>query len=110
MRSVLATRVWLTSAVLMLLGICLAVLASPSASAALREDRAIVTTAGGHPVTTGPSLPPGSTAPRMLASTGLDLTVPVVLGLSILVLGTVMVGWVFLATGRQATGSGATHR
>ena len=37
----------------------------------------------------------------MLASTGLDITVPVVIGLVALVLGTVMVGWAFLATGRR---------
>lgn len=111
MRSVRAVRVWLGTAVLMLLGLVLAVLASPSASAALREDRAVLVSAPAAPsATTVPSLPPGSTAPRMLASTGLDLTVPVVLGLAILMLGTVMVGWAFLATGRRATGSGRTHR
>ena len=37
----------------------------------------------------------------MLASTGLDITVPVIIGLGALVLGTVMVGWAFLATGRR---------
>ena len=37
----------------------------------------------------------------MLASTGLDIGVPVIIGLGVLVLGTVMVGWVFLATGRS---------
>jgi len=40
--------------------------------------------------------------PMMLASTGLDITVPVVIGLAVLVLGTVMVGWAFLATGRKS--------
>ena len=37
----------------------------------------------------------------MLASTGLDITVPVIVGLVALLLGTVMVGWAFLATGRR---------
>jgi hypothetical protein len=39
--------------------------------------------------------------PMVLASTGLDITVPVLIGLAVLVLGTVMVGWAFLATGRR---------
>ncbi len=37
----------------------------------------------------------------VLASTGLDIMVPVVLGLALLLLGTVAVGWAFLATGRR---------
>ena len=39
--------------------------------------------------------------PMMLASTGLDITVPIIIGLSALLLGTIMVGWAFLATGRR---------
>jgi hypothetical protein len=46
----------------------------------------------------------------MLASTGLDITVPVVVGLAILVLGTVMVGWAFLATGRRQPRPYVSHR
>ncbi len=110
-------RVWLTSAVLMLVGLALAVLASPTASAGLIEDRfapaapamtsmATIPTA----MPTGTPLPPGSTTPRMLASTGLDITVPVVIGLSVLVLGTLMVGWAFLATGRRSPEAGGSHR
>jgi hypothetical protein len=37
----------------------------------------------------------------VLASTGLDIVWPVVLGLGLLLLGTAAVGWAFLATGRQ---------
>jgi hypothetical protein len=38
----------------------------------------------------------------MLASTGLDITIPIIIGLGALVLGTLMVGWAFLATGRRS--------
>ncbi len=114
MRSVRSLRAWLTSAVLMALGVVLAVLASPAASAGATSERAVSTTATATTATatTGtatPSLPPGST-PRMLASTGLDITVPVVVGLAILVLGTVMVGWAFLATGRRDARPAGRHR
>ncbi len=112
---------WLTSVLLMLIGLALAVLASPAASAGLREDRAAATidaASSGAASPTGPasaagsaaSVPPGSPAPRMLASTGLDITVPVLMGLGILVLGTVMVGWAFLATGRRASTPSGRHR
>ena len=40
-------------------------------------------------------------APMMLAGNGLDIGAPVTVGLGLLFLGTVMVGWAFLATGRQ---------
>ena len=40
-------------------------------------------------------------APMMLAGNGLDITAPVTIGLGLLLLGTIMVGWAFLATGRQ---------
>lgn len=108
MSSVRGLRVWLTSAALMLLGIGLAVLASPTASAALREDRTATGPAAPTP-TTVTSLPPGST-PRMLATTGLDITVPVMFGLAILIVGTVMVGWAFLATGRRTSEAGEAPR
>jgi len=39
--------------------------------------------------------------PMMLAGNGLDITAPVTVGLGLLLLGTVMVGWAFLATGRR---------
>jgi|SRR6476660_9998060 hypothetical protein len=72
-----------------LLSLALALFVAPAASAGLREDPAVTTD-----VNPGP--------PMMLASTGLDITVPVVIGLAVLVLGTVMVGWAFLATGRKS--------
>lgn len=37
--------------------------------------------------------------PMALATTGLDITVPVIIGLTTLVLGIVVVGWAFLRTG-----------
>jgi hypothetical protein len=114
MRSVRTLRVWLTSAVLIVLGVVLAFLASPAASAGSAREQAVsaASTAPTGAATTGtatPSLPPGTT-PRMLASTGLDITVPVVVGLAILVLGTVMVGWAFLATGRRDAQPAGRHR
>jgi hypothetical protein len=93
----------------LLLSIAFALLVAPSASAAHRETpahrspSAATDTAGpGAPASaTAPSRAPAAkTRPMMLASTGLDIGVPVIIGLGVLVLGTVMVGWVFLATGR----------
>ena len=84
-------RVWLTTGALALLSLAFAVLVSPAASAGLRQETT---------VSAAPTAPAGSPAPLMLASTGLDIGVPVIIGLGVLVLGTVMVGWVFLATGR----------
>jgi hypothetical protein len=40
-------------------------------------------------------------APMMPAGNGLDIATPVTIGLGLLSLGTVVVGWAFLATGRQ---------
>jgi len=68
--------------------LALAVLVAPAASADLSEEPIVAT---------GPS----GAEPLMLASTGLDITVPVIVGLSALLLGTVMIGWAFLATGRR---------
>jgi hypothetical protein len=47
--------------------------------------------------------PTGEPVPTamVLASTGLDIVWPVVLGLGLLLMGTVVVGWAFLATGRR---------
>jgi hypothetical protein len=66
-----------------------ALLAAPAAVAGLNQE----TTVGTDPTTT---------PPMMLASTGLDITIPIVIGLGALVLGTLMVGWAFLATGRRS--------
>ncbi|MEP6561411.1 MAG: hypothetical protein ABJD68_10115 [Nakamurella sp.] len=82
-------RVWLTSTVVVVLSLATALLASPSAFAGLKTESILTPE------------PPGPSTPMMLASTGLDVTVPIVIGLSVLVLGTVMVGWAFLATGRR---------
>ncbi len=48
---------------------------------------------------TGPSTVPTGSEPMALATTGLDITVPVVIGLSTLVLGMAVVAWAFLRTG-----------
>jgi len=82
-------RVWLTSAALAVISLALALLASPAAFADLRQETTVI-------------VEPPTSAPLMLASTGLDITVPIIIGLGLLVLGTVMVGWAFLATGRRS--------
>lgn len=48
-----------------------------------------------------PSITPTGTGPepRALATTGLDITVPVIIGLTTLVLGIAVVAWAFLRTG-----------
>ncbi len=53
------------------------------------------------PVTEPAAGDPAPPTAMVLASTGLDIVWPVVLGLSLLLLGTVAVGWAFLATGRR---------
>ena len=82
-------RLWLTTAVLMVLGVASALLAAPAAVAGLTEETTV-------------SPEPATSPPMMLASTGLDITVPIIIGLGALVLGTLMVGWAFLATGRRS--------
>jgi hypothetical protein len=84
-----ALRGLLMSAAVILLSLGFALVASPSAFAGLKAESTLA------PQTSDP------TTPMMLASTGLDITVPIIIGLSVLVLGTVMVGWAFLATGRR---------
>ena len=81
-------RNWVTVGTLALVSLAVALLAAPTAAAELREAPVVV-----------PDAP--TSAPMMLASTGLDITVPVVIGLVALLLGTLMVGWAFLATGRR---------
>jgi hypothetical protein len=82
-----SARAWLTTGVLIVVSLGVALLTSPAAFAGLTQETTAVDT-------TDP-------APMMLASTGLDITVPIIIGLSVLALGTVMVGWAFLATGRR---------
>ena len=74
------------AAVLAVLSLALTLMVVPAATA-------------GVPAAGTPGVAPGP--PMVLASTGLDITVPVVIGLAVLVLGTIMVGWAFLATGRK---------
>jgi len=61
---------------------------TPAAAAATLGGRSPAIT----PTGTGPE-------PRVLASTGLDITVPVIIGLTTLVLGIAVVAWAFLRTG-----------
>ena len=82
-------RLWLTTAVLMMISVASALLAAPAAVAGLNEETTV-------------STDPATSPPMMLASTGLDITVPIIIGLGALVLGTLMVGWAFLATGRRS--------
>jgi len=88
MRISRALRNWFAVGALAVLSLASALLVAPAASASPQEDPAVTTA-----VSVG--------EPMVLASTGLDITVPVVIGLAVLVLGTVMVGWAFLATGRR---------
>ena len=69
-----------------LLSLAFVLLVTAPASAHQQEDAATAHTAA---------------APMMLAGNGLDIAAPVTVGLVLLLLGTVMVGWAFLATGRQ---------
>ncbi|MGS0686610.1 hypothetical protein ACVBEQ_15940 [Nakamurella sp. GG22] len=92
MRTLRAHRRWLTTALLIALGAVLSVIGSPAATAG--EQEIVATGPSGSPT-------PTPTQPMMLASTGLDITVPIIIGLSVLALGTLMVGWAFLATGRR---------
>ena len=69
-----------------LLSLAFILLVTAPASAHQEEDPATAHTAA---------------APMMLAGNGLDIAAPVTVGLGLLLLGTVMVGWAFLATGRQ---------
>lgn len=64
------------------------ILIAPAAAAAnIHSDSPAVAPTIGHP------------GPVALASTGLDITMPVVIGLATLVLGIVLVAWAFLRTG-----------
>ena len=89
MGSLRTLRAWLMSAAVVVLSLAIALLASPVASAGLKSESTLT------PETSDPA------TPLVLASTGLDITVPIIVGLSVLLLGTVMVGWAFLATGRR---------
>lgn len=60
---------------------------APAAAAASIDTHSPVAASTGHPL------------PVALASTGLNITLPVVLGLCALVLGIILVGWAVLRTG-----------
>jgi hypothetical protein len=66
------------------------VLVAPAAAA--------VTIDGDSPAVTAVS-PTGSHPGPVLASTGLDIAMPVVIGLGTLILGILLVAWAFLRTG-----------
>ena len=79
----------LSSAVaLCLLALMPLILVAPAAAAAELGS-------GGPAVTAANA----GSAPMALASTGLDLTVPVVIGITALVLGIAILAWAFLRTG-----------
>jgi len=80
-------RFWLTTATLMMISVGFALLAAPAAVAGLNEETTVKTD-------------PATSPPMLLASTGLDITIPIIIGLGALIVGTLMVGWAFLATGR----------
>ena len=81
----------------------LSLLLVPAAWAGATDaDRAAVT----ETVATTASVPPGSTAPMALAHTGLDLTVPVLVGLGILAAGTLLVAWAVLRGSRSRHAGG----
>ena len=61
--------------------------APAAAAATIDVDSPAVTPTGSHP------------GPVALASTGLDITMPVVIGLGTLILGIILVAWAFLRRG-----------
>ena len=69
-----------------LLSLAFVLLVAAPASAHQQEDAAVTHAAA---------------APIMPAGNGLDIAAPVTIGLGLLLVGTIMVGWAFLATGRQ---------
>lgn len=85
-----ALRRWFTVGTLLATLLGIGVLSAGSAAAATVWT----------PVTEQPVGDPPPTA-MVLASTGLDIVWPVVVGLCLLLVGTVAVGWAFLATGRR---------
>jgi hypothetical protein len=81
-------RLLSSAAGLTLLSLLALLLLTPAAAAATADDASpAVTAASSHP------------GPLALASTGLDITVPVIIGLTTLVVGIALVAWAFLRTG-----------
>jgi hypothetical protein len=81
-------RRWLAAGVVVVSLLFVSVLAAGPAAATVWTPVAEPT---GDPVPTA----------MVLASTGLDIVWPVVLGLGLLLVGTLTVGWAFLVTGRR---------
>ncbi len=78
-----------TSAAAALATLITLLLVAPAAAAAGVDDVSpAVTPAGPQP------------GPIALATTGLDITVPVILGITTLILGIAFLAWAFLRTGR----------
>ncbi len=92
MTSTRTLRRWLAVGMFLVSMLGVSVLTAGSAAAAT-----VWTPISDQP-TGDPAAPPTA---MVLASTGLDIVWPVVLGLGLLLLGTAAVGWAFLATGRQ---------
>lgn len=67
--------------------IALILLAPAAAAASIDTESPVVSPTSGHP------------GPVALASTGLDIAMPVVIGLGTLILGIILVAWAFLRTG-----------
>lgn len=82
------TRRISAAAVLALVALLTLLLVAPAAAAAEIEDVSpSVTPTGPHP------------DPVALATTGLDITVPVIIGITTLILGIAFLAWAFLRTG-----------
>lgn len=81
-------RRWLAAGVVVVSLLCVSVLSAGPAAATVWTP---VVEPTGDPVPTA----------MVLASTGLDIVWPVVLGLGLLLVGTLTVGWAFLVTGRR---------
>lgn len=73
---------------LLLLTLFTLLLATSAATAATIDELGPAVTPDGHP-----------SAPMALATTGLNITVPVIIGITLLVLGIAVVSWAFLRTG-----------
>lgn len=85
-----ALRRWLTAGALLVTLLGIGILSAGTAAAATVWTPVSETPSGDAPPTA-----------MVLASTGLDIVWPVVVGFGLLLVGIVAVGWAFLATGRR---------
>jgi hypothetical protein len=83
--------------------------AATAAAASIPSHRVAVGMTGAA-ANSGPSATPSSAPPIFLARTGLDLTTPIVVGLAILLLGTVLVAWAVLHGSRTSDSAEGSHR